>query len=88
MKACVEVVGISLESIGLHEKKKEIQKKKRIQILTPSKSALLQAGKQDAQSKAIINQLSTQVNQLKEIIGRMCYVLVQNEQERTKVWNK
>jgi len=85
MKSYVEAVGISPESLNPQKKKKEIEKKKSTEKVNPISNTASPNIANENQSNAIINQLSIQINQLKEIIRGMCHVLVQDDREKSKI---
>jgi len=86
MKTYVQAVGIQSEKTP--QKNKDIEKEKKNNDKNLQEQHKLSELKKDLVTKEIINQLSTQINQLKEIIHRLCHMLIQNEQDRNKILQK
>ena len=86
MKTYIQAVGIQSEKTP--QKNKDIEKEKKNNDKNLQEQHKLSESKKDLVTKEIINQLSTQINQLKEIIHGLCHTLVQNEQDRNKILQK
>ena len=74
MKIYVQAVGIQSEKTL--PKNKDIEKEKKNNDKNLQEQYKLSESKKDLIIKQIINQLSIQINQLKEIIHRLCHTLV------------